>query len=69
MVSKKTRSEVRVKKHNRLRNRFAGTADRPRLAVFRSNNHMYAQIIDDSVGNTLVEMCIRDRMKYLYQQL
>ncbi len=54
MVSKKTRSEVRIKKHNRLRNRFAGTADRPRLAVFRSNNHMYAQIIDDSVGNTLV---------------
>ena len=54
MGSKKTRSEVRVKKHNRLRNRFAGTADRPRLAVFRSNNHMYAQIIDDSVGNTLV---------------
>ena len=53
MVSKKTRSEVRVKKHNRIRNRFAGTAQRPRLAVFRSNNHMYAQIIDDSVGNTL----------------
>ena len=50
----KRQSEVRVKKHNRLRNRFAGTADRPRLAVFRSNNHMYAQIIDDSVGNTLV---------------
>ena len=54
MVSKKSRAEVRVKKHNRLRNRFAGTADRPRLAVFRSNNHMYAQIIDDTVGNTLV---------------
>lgn len=54
MVSKKSRSEVRVKKHKRLRNRFAGTAERPRLAVFRSNNHMYAQIIDDSVGNTLV---------------
>ncbi len=54
MVSKQTRSEVRVKKHNRLRNRFAGTAERPRLAVFRSNNHMYAQIIDDTVGNTLV---------------
>ena len=53
MVSKRTRSEVRVKKHNRIRNRFAGTAQRPRLAVFRSNNHMYAQIIDDSVGNTL----------------
>ena len=54
MVSKQSRSEVRVKKHARLRNRFAGTAERPRLAVFRSNNHMYAQIIDDTVGNTLV---------------
>ena len=54
MISKQSRSEMRVKKHNRLRNRFAGTAERPRLAVFRSNNHMYAQIIDDTVGNTLV---------------
>ena len=54
MVSKQSRSEVRVKKHMRMRNRFAGTAERPRLAVFRSNNHMYAQIIDDTVGHTLV---------------
>ena len=54
MVSKQSRSEVRVKKHMRMRNRFAGTAERPRLAVFRSNNHMYAQIIDDTVGKTLV---------------
>ncbi len=54
MVSKESRSKVRVKKHKRLRNRFSGTAERPRLAVFRSNNHMYAQIIDDTVGNTLV---------------
>ena len=54
MVSKESRTEVRVKKHRRLRNRFAGTAQRPRPSVFRSNNHMYAQIIDDSVGNTLV---------------
>ena len=54
MVSKQSRSEIRRKKHYRLRNRFAGTAERPRLAVFRSNNHMYAQIIDDTVGNTLV---------------
>ena len=53
MVSKKSRSEVRMKKHARIRNRFSGTAERPRLAVFRSNNHMYAQIIDDTVGNTL----------------
>ena len=54
MVSKESRQEVRVKKHIKIRNRFAGTAERPRLAVFRSNNHMYAQIIDDTVGKTLV---------------
>ena len=54
MVSKKSRSEVRVKKHKRIRNRLSGTTECPRLAVFRSNNHMYAQIIDDTVGNTLV---------------
>ena len=54
VVSKKSRKEVRVKKHDRIRNRFSGTAERPRLAVFRSNSHMYAQIIDDTVGNTLV---------------
>ena len=53
MVSKKSRSEVRVNKHRKLRNRFSGTAERPRLAVFRSNNHMYAQIIDDVNGVTL----------------
>lgn len=54
MVSKESRADIRKNKHRRLRNRFAGTAERPRLAVFRSNNHMYAQIIDDTVGNTLV---------------
>ena len=54
MVKKDSRKEIRVKKHRRLRNRFSGTAQRPRLAVFRSNNHIYAQIIDDTVGNTLV---------------
>ena len=54
MINKKSKSEVRVNKHRKLRNRFSGTAERPRLAVFRSNNHMYAQIIDDTVGNTLV---------------
>ena len=54
MVSKESRSANRVKKHMKIRNRFSGTPERPRLAVFRSNNHMYAQIIDDTVGNTLV---------------
>ena len=54
MVSKESRQEIRVKKHRKIRNRFNGTPERPRLAVFRSNNHMYAQIIDDTVGRTLV---------------
>ncbi len=61
MVSKKSRTEVREKKHRRMRNHLAGTADRPRLAVFRSNNHMYAQIIDDTVGNTLVSASTLDK--------
>ena len=54
MVSKESRSANRIKKHMKIRNRFSGTPERPRLAVFRSNNHMYAQIIDDTVGHTLV---------------
>ena len=54
MVSKESRAKVRENKHRKIRNRFSGTAERPRLAVFRSNNHMYAQIIDDTVGKTLV---------------
>lgn len=54
MIKKVSKTEVRTKKHRRIRNRFSGTAERPRLAVFRSSNHMYAQVIDDTVGNTLV---------------
>ena len=54
MISKVSRAKVRAKKHRRLRNHLSGTATTPRLAVFRSNNHMYAQIIDDTVGKTLV---------------
>ena len=61
MVSKTSRQEVRAEKHRRIRSRLSGTADRPRLAVFRSNDHMYAQIIDDSVGNTLVSASTLDK--------
>lgn len=57
MIKKESRTKVRVKKHKKIRNRFSGTSERPRLAVFRSNNHMYAQVIDDTVGNTLVSAC------------
>lgn len=52
MVSKKKTN--RVQKHYRMRKNLNGTADRPRLSVFRSNLHMYAQIIDDEAGKTLV---------------
>ena len=61
MVSKESRQEVRAKKHMKIRNRFSGTAERPRLAVFRSNNHMYAQVIDHTVGNTLVSASTLDK--------
>ena len=54
MINKPNRAAARVKRHYRIRNHVKGTAARPRLAVFRSNKHMYAQIIDDTVGNTLV---------------
>ena len=68
MVRKESRQAIRVKKHMKIRNRFSGTAERPRLAVFRSNNHMYAQIIDDTVGKTLVaastlEKDVKDQLK------
>lgn len=54
MVSKESRTDIRRNKHRKIRNRFTGTPERPRLAVFRSNNHMYVQIIDDTAANTLV---------------
>jgi large subunit ribosomal protein L18 len=61
MVSKRNKAELRQKKHVRLRNRFAGTPERPRLAVFRSDKHMYAQIIDDVAGNTIVAASTLDK--------
>ncbi len=54
MVKKTAQSVVRENKHRRIRSRLAGTPEKPRLAVFRSNNHMYAQVIDDEAGNTIV---------------
>ena len=54
MVNKASRAKIRENKHRRLRHHLNGTATTPRLAVFRSNKHIYAQIIDDTVGKTLV---------------
>ena len=54
MVSKVSRSKVREEKHRRMRRHIIGTPERPRMAVFRSNNHMYVQIIDDVAKTTLV---------------
>ena len=54
MIKKPSRQVARVKRHQRIRNRVSGTTQAPRLAVFRSNNHVYAQIIDDVKRVTLV---------------
>ena len=54
MINKASRTSVRQKKHVRLRGHLKGTAAKPRLCVFRSNKHMYAQIVDDIKGVTLV---------------
>ena len=53
MTQVASRSAARTKRHERIRLRLAGTASRPRLAVFRSLNHIYAQVIDDTSGQTL----------------
>lgn len=52
-ISAKTKRQARVRRHARVRKQVIGTADRPRLAVFRSNRHVVAQIIDDAAGSTL----------------
>lgn len=54
MVKKPSRNEARLHRHVRVRSKISGTAERPRLNVFRSLNHIYAQIIDDVAGATLV---------------
>ena len=54
MFKKRDRNEVRVIRHARVRKKISGTPARPRLCVYRSLNHIYAQIIDDAAGNTLV---------------
>ena len=54
MIKRPDTKGQRVKRHNRVRGKISGTPERPRLCVFRSENHIYAQVIDDVAGNTLV---------------
>jgi large subunit ribosomal protein L18 len=56
----KTRRRARVRRHVRVRRKIAGTAERPRLAVYRSNRHIYAQLVDDDAARTLVAASDRD---------
>jgi len=52
-MARDSKNQIRMRIHSRIRRRVAGTLERPRLAVFRSVKHIYAQVIDDSVGHTL----------------
>ena len=52
-MTKETNKEKRIRRHKRVRSRIAGSAERPRLVMFRSNKHLYAQLIDDNTWETL----------------
>ena len=61
MIKKVNKNEVRQKRHQRIRNKISGTASRPRMAVYRSLNSIYVQLIDDTVGHTLVAASTQDK--------
>lgn len=69
MIIKVGKNEIRQRKHERVRKKISGTPERPRLNVFRSLKHIYAQIIDDTTGTTLVaastmEQSLKDKVTY-----
>lgn len=69
MISKTCRNEVRVRKHKRVRAKISGTAQRPRLCVFRSLSNIYAQVINDETGTTLVsastlDSAVKEKLKF-----
>ena len=69
MIRKIEKKEIRSRIHKRIRRKLAGTAERPRLAVFRSVAHIYAQIIDEGAGRTLasastMESALKKQLKY-----
>ena len=61
MIIKESKNELRVRRHKRVRAKISGNADCPRLCVYRSNKGIYAQIIDDTVGKTLVAASTLDK--------
>ena len=61
MIKKIEKKEIRSRIHKRIRRKMAGTAERPRLAIFRSVAHIYAQVIDDAAGTTLVSASSVDK--------
>ncbi|AOZ93373.1 50S ribosomal protein L18 [Paenibacillus crassostreae] len=61
MITKQDKNKARVRRHLRVRKRITGTAERPRLNVFRSSKHIYAQLIDDVAGVTLVSASTLDK--------
>ncbi|MBA8762040.1 50S ribosomal protein L18 [Staphylococcus coagulans] len=60
MISKIDKNKVRLKRHARVRTKLSGTSEKPRLNVYRSNKHIYAQIIDDTKGVTLAQASTKD---------
>ncbi len=61
MITKTDRKAERVRRHKRVRTKLSGTAERPRLCVYRSNNNIYVQVIDDTKGNTLAQASTLDK--------
>lgn len=61
MITKTDRKAERQRRHIRVRRKISGTAECPRLCVFRSNNNLYVQVIDDVAGNTLVQASTLDK--------
>jgi large subunit ribosomal protein L18 len=61
MANKNSKIQARAKRISRIRKKISGTTERPRLRVFKSNKHIYAQIIDDSLAKTLISMSTLDK--------
>ena len=61
MATLRSRNALRMRRHERIRKRLKGSADRPRLSVFRSLHHVYAQVIDDNTGRTVVAASTREK--------